>query len=293
MRTLPSLNALRVFEEVSRHRSFNRAADALHITQGAVSRQIRRLEDYLGILLFIRTPRGLSLTEAGAALSGELNQSFDRIEGILRALKVPDLHHHLRVLAPPTWATRWLSPRLPAFCRQHPRLRLSVTNQNIDEPPVEFDCRIRFGLDASMHGDSQLLATERHIAVAAPSLWRNGEAPSLRTAMRLHILHEGKRLGMWDDWQRATATSDVESAYDLEYSPLDQVIHTALAGGGLAVVDRAMIETELANGSLRPISPEEVLGPYGYWLDIPADKCGLSKVESFRAWLQQASAGLP
>ena len=90
----------------------------------------------------------------------------------------------------------------------------------------------------------------------------------------------------------STALSHTELAHagsGIEFSTLDQVIHTALAGGGLAVIDRQMIERELAAGSLLPITPVEVLGPYGYWLDIPADKRGLSKVQRFQDWLELMS----
>ena len=79
--------------------------------------------------------------------------------------------------------------------------------------------------------------------------------------------------------------TDVDASSGIEFSTLDQVIHTALAGGGLAVIDRQMIERELAAGSLLPITPVEVIGPYGYWLDIATDKCGLSKVQRFQDWL--------
>lgn len=287
MRSLPSLHALKVFEEVSRYPSFNRAAEALHLTQSAVSRQIRQLEDFLGVILFVRTPQGLSLTDAGRSLSGELNRAFADIEQAVHVLRIPGLHGRLRILAPPTWATRWLSPRLHGFCRLHPTLLLSVVNPVADQPPVDFDCRIRFDRGPATHGDSHLLRMERHLAVAAPALWHGGE---LEASARLHILHEGRRLSLWEAWQQAVGI-ELPDAGDLEFSTLDQVIHAACAGGGIAVVDRTMIERELRDGILRPLSPVEVVGPYGYWLDIPPDKRGLRKVDTFCAWLRQVAIG--
>ncbi|HIH0210041.1 TPA: LysR family transcriptional regulator, partial [Staphylococcus aureus] len=97
MRQLPALNMLRIFEEVARHRSFSQAAVGLNVTQGAVSRQIKQLEDYLGVALFIRTPQGLSLTEAGFALSPHLSDAFDHIERALQAVRVPNLRQRLRI----------------------------------------------------------------------------------------------------------------------------------------------------------------------------------------------------
>ncbi|MFJ2683627.1 LysR substrate-binding domain-containing protein [Pseudomonas sp. NPDC087342] len=285
MRQLPSLNMLRVFEEVARHRSFSQAALGLNVTQGAVSRQIKQLEDYLGVALFIRTPQGLSLTETGLALSPHLSDAFDHIERALQAVRVPNLRQRLRIVAPPTWATRWLSAHLRAFCQRYPDISLSVTHQTGHDNLAEIDCHIRFGLEADSHCSSQLLVMERHMAVASPELFINGQPPDLRQFPLLHILHDGRRLKVWENWLAAMGRDDIDAGQGLEFSTLDQVIHTALAGGGLAVIDRQMIEKELANGSLLPITPVEVVGPYGYWLDVANDKLGLSKVRLFTEWL--------
>jgi DNA-binding transcriptional LysR family regulator len=289
MRQLPSLNMLRVFEEVAHHASFSRAAESLNVTQGAVSRQIKQLEDYLGVALFTRTSRGLTLTDTGTGLSAQLGSAFDHIESALQAVRVPNLRQRLRILAPPTWATRWLSAHLRHFCQRYPDISLSVTNQSGTESVSEIDCHIRFGLSAASQGESRLLVMERHIAVASPELFENGQPPDLRSSPLLHILHEGKRLKVWENWLSAVGRDDIDASQGLEFSTLDQVIHTALAGGGLAVIDRQMIERELTNGSLLPITPVEVIGPYGYWLDIPAEKKGLSKVSLFCDWLSLVS----
>ncbi|MDF2397444.1 LysR family transcriptional regulator [Pseudomonas sp. 3MA1] len=289
MRQLPSLNMLRVFEEVAHHRSFSQAAVVLNVTQGAVSRQIKQLEDYLGVALFSRSPQGLTLTEAGTALAPQLGLAFNHIERALQALRVPNLRQRLRIVAPPTWATRWLSAQLRDFCQRYPDISLSVTQHNNHDSPAEVDCEIRFGLQAAAHCQSQLLVMERHIAVASPELFSAGRAPDLQRFALLHILHDGKRLPVWENWLAAMGRDDVDARAGLEFSTLDQVIHTALAGGGLAVIDRQMIEGELADGRLLPITPVEVIGPYGYWLDVPNGKQGLSKVQLFTQWLGRVS----
>ncbi|MHA6195858.1 LysR substrate-binding domain-containing protein [Pseudomonas wadenswilerensis] len=286
MRQLPPLTMLRVFEEVARHRSFSQAALDLNVTQGAVSRQIKQLEDHLGVALFVRTPKGLTLTEAGVTLSPQLAAAFDQIDRALQLVRVPNLRQRLRILAPPTWSTRWLSSHLRDFCRHYPDISLSISNQASHEHLAEIDCRIRFGLGPAEHWHSESLVMERHVAVASPELFVESVAPDLRAYPLLHILHDGKRLPVWENWLGATGRSDVDVASGLEFSTLDQVIHTALAGGGLAVIDRQMIERELREGSLLPIAPVEVLGPYGYWLDVAGDKEGLSKVRLFTGWLQ-------
>ena len=131
---------------------------------------------------------------------------------------------------------------------------------------------------------------ERHLAVAAPELFEHGRPPALGEHPLLHILHEGKHLQVWENWLEATGCDAVDPSQGLEFSTLDQVIHAALAGGGLAVIDRQMIEHELATGQLLPISPVEVEGPYGYWLDVPASSQGLSKVSVFCEWIEAQSA---
>ncbi|WP_425928316.1 LysR substrate-binding domain-containing protein [Pseudomonas sp. NyZ201] len=289
MRQLPPLNMLRVFEEVARHRSFSQAALGLNVTQGAVSRQIKQLEDHLGVALFVRTHLGLTLTEAGAALSPQLAAAFDQIDRALQSVRVPNLRQRLRILAPPTWGTRWLSPRLRDFCRRYPDISLSVSNQASHEHLAEIDCRIRFGLGPAEHWHSELLVMERHVAVASAELFVEGQPPDLNQHPLLHILHDGKRLRVWENWLTAMGREDVETNGGLEFTTLDQVIHTTLAGGGLAVIDRQMIERELQQGSLLPIAGVEVLGPYGYWLDVARDKQGLSKVGLFTEWLQKAT----
>lgn len=289
MRNLPPLTMLRVFEEVARHRSFNRAAESLNVTQGAVSRQIKQLEEYLGISLFLRTPRGLTLTEAGSALAPHLGEAFDQMERALQAVRVPNLRQRLRILAPPTWGTRWLSPRLRTFLQRYPDISLSVTSHQDGENAGELDCRIRFGLQQAANCHSELLVMERHIAVASPDLFDTGQPPELNAHPLLHILHEGRRLKVWENWLEAMGRTGVDASSGIEFSTLDQVIHTTLAGGGLAVIDRQMIERELLSGSLLPITPVEVIGPYGYWLDIASDKLGLSKVQRFQDWLNQTS----
>ncbi|MFD2644401.1 LysR substrate-binding domain-containing protein [Pseudomonas japonica] len=286
MRQLPPLTMLRVFEEVARHRSFSQAAVQLNVTQGAVSRQIKQLEDHLGVALFVRTHQGLTLTDAGLALSPQLGAAFDQIERALQAVRVPNLRQRLRILAPPTWATRWLSSHLRDFCRHYPEISLSITHQASHEHLAEIDCRIRFGLGPAEHWHSELLVMERHVAVASPELFVDGVAPDPRAYPLLHILHDGKRLPVWENWLGATGRDDVDVASGLEFSTLDQVIHTALAGGGVAVIDRQMIDRELHEGSLVPIAPLEVPGPYGYWLDVAGEKQGLSKVRLFTGWLQ-------
>ena len=118
MRSLPSLTALRVFETAAKQLSFTLAAKQLHVTQGAVSRQIKQLEGYLGVPLFVRLHHKLELTDAGSELVQKLDISFNLIETAVADIRDPNLRQKLNILVPPTLATRWLARRLSDF-RQH------------------------------------------------------------------------------------------------------------------------------------------------------------------------------
>ncbi|MBU9198057.1 LysR family transcriptional regulator [Burkholderia gladioli] len=289
MRRMPSLIALRFFEETARHLSFNRAATSLCVTQGAVSRQIRLLEDSVGARLFERDHKGVKLTAAGMLLLPFIEQAFDTIErGMLEITAVqPGRKRRLTVSVPPTFATQWFSPRLGTLFETLPEVDLSIRT----EPGDDCHCHIRFGRAARADMLSERLMMERHALVGAPryaglpldSLF--GRVPSL------HVLHEGKRLTLWADWCAQAGVPVARIGDGIEFSTLEQAIHAARKGAGLAVVDLGMIEEEIAEGSLVPLSPVEAIGPYGYWLDIAPERLDDEHVAAFVAWLRGQAAG--
>ncbi|CAB3803012.1 Glycine cleavage system transcriptional activator [Paraburkholderia caffeinitolerans] len=285
MRRLPSLIALRFFEEAAQHLSFNRAAKSLCVTQGAVSRQIRILEESLGEKLFERDHRGIRLTEAGAGLLPCVSAAFDMLEQGTRAFSSANARRRLVIALPPTFATQWFSARLPLLSATLPDVELSVRTSAV----ADCHCTIRFGRGALPGVCSELIAVERHTLVGAP--WLGGEPLEtlLRKWPRLHVLHEGERLSLWPDWLASAGLSGGHDDNDsgIEFSTLEQAIHAARKGAGLAIVDRNMITEELANGSLVPLSEVQVSGPYGYWLDIAREHAQLAQVRAFADWLRQ------
>src|SRR5580704_1399985 len=163
MRRLPSLIALRFFEETARHLSFNRAARVLCVTQGAVSRQIRLLEESLGVKLFERDHKGIRLTPAGVRLMPSVTEAFDVIERGTQQLTGSVERKRLIVSLPPTFATQWLSSRLAALAEQLADVDLSIRTQDSGE----CHCSVRFGREAAVHGYSELLMIERHALVGS------------------------------------------------------------------------------------------------------------------------------
>ncbi|WP_116140032.1 LysR substrate-binding domain-containing protein [Trinickia diaoshuihuensis] len=300
MRRLPSLSALRAFEEASRTLSFTKAAQNLHVTQGAISRQIRLLEDYLGTPLFMRHHHRLEITPAGKRLLPTLQAAFDSIAHTLDAIRSDPSNNLLSVNAAPTLATRWLTPRLRDFQTRFPELRISITNEYgpLHGGERNEDCQIRFGVEPLPGANSTLLMRERHVLVGAASAFAQtpGDEAALRDVLLRHpwlyILDIDRRLLVWEAWLDS-AKIDVEMARagELEFSTLDQVIHAAVAGLGIAVADRHMIEPELANGSLIQLSPIEVAGPAGYWLDVRSEVQDTQRVRHFSQWLIEHYAG--
>ena len=283
MRRLPSLIALRFFEETARHMSFNRAAAALCVTQGAVSRQIKILEDSLGAKLFERDHKGIRLTPAGAQLLPCVSNAFDTIESGTRQLASITGRKRLVLSVPPTFATQWFSPRLGSLGIELPDVELSVRTG----PSDDCHCNVRFGREALPEGPSELLMIERHTLVCAPKLASESLETLLERVPALHVLYNDTRLGLWPNWLAQAQLPARYAENGIEFSNLEQAIHAARKGVGLAVVDRNMITEELADGSLVRISDVEVEGPYGYWLDIGANHATLEHVQAFASWMRE------
>lgn len=288
MRSLPPLTALKVFETAGKHLSFTEAAKQLHVTQGAVSRQIKQLEDYLCVPLFIRSHHKMELTIAGARLLAKLELSFDLMEEAIVDIKGASHRHKLNICAPPTYATRWLAPRLKDFHQHYPELELALHNQHSEH--IIFDCVIRFGTGPRPRQHSDLLMQEQHAAICSPALLDKAQPFTLNSGNLLHNFHEGRRLPVWVNWlQAAGIERDLNNARNMEFSTLDQVINAVKNAAGYAIIDKNMIAQELAEGSLVAFSDVEVPGEFGYWLDTVNERQGLSKVQHFSQWLKKSN----
>lgn len=288
MSVSPSLTSLRAFTVVGQCLSFTEAAHRLGVTQSAVSRQIKQLESTLDIALFRRIGNSVALTEAGAVLHERLMVSFDLMDDAVREVRATVPRQTLKVLAPPTFAARWLARRLTSFQQRFPDLDLSLHMRADDN--VRFDCVVRFGAGPRERQTSTQLLIEQHVAVCAPELQADPER--LRRSCLLYVLDEARRLPTWDNWLAATRHDHRDLPENaMEFATLDMVIQAALTGAGLAVVDRNMIEAELQAGTLIQFDPVVVTGPIGYWLDISGERLSHSRVVHFARWLQQVAVG--
>ncbi|MCL1501144.1 LysR family transcriptional regulator AmpR [Xanthomonas nasturtii] len=257
------LNALRAFEAAARHQNLTRAADELCVSQAALSHQIKALEQRLGTSLFHRLPRGVALTDEGAALAPVLGDAFDRIAATLERFADGRYREVLSVGVVGTFATGWLLPRLAAFHAAHPgiELRLSTHNNRVDLAGEGLDLAIRFG-DGDWQGQVAEAVMEAPFApVCAPAMAR-----SLRTPDDLAQvpLLRSYRLDEWPRWFRAAGTTDVPARGAMFDSSLT-LASAAAAGAGVALLPLPMFREDLDAGRL--VCPFPITIDAGrYWL---------------------------
>jgi LysR family glycine cleavage system transcriptional activator len=288
MKRLPPLNALRAFATAARSGSFTKAGEAMHVTQGAISRQVKLLEDWLGVRLFVREHQSISLTPAGEELAHGLSQAFGLMEDAVAQVALAQPRQMLTINVPPTFATRWLAPRLSDFRLQCPHIDLSITTDRIVhlKEARHHDCLVVYDQQGWPQMRCERLMQEKHIMVCSPSLWSNHQPPSPRATTLLHILDGEKRLPVWEQWVVTHGLSDVNTKAGLNFSTLDQAINASVAGAGIVLVDQAMIVRELGEGLLRRMDEREADGPNGYWfMEVTSNPGQKTLVAAFRQWL--------
>jgi DNA-binding transcriptional LysR family regulator len=290
MKRLPPLNALKAFAVAAREGSFTHAGAVLHVTQGAVSRQIKQLETALGVPLFIRAHQAVELTPAGRELADTLNRLFGEMEVAVSRASGKHRQQMLTLNVPPTFATRWLAPRLSDFRARFAHIDLSITTDRISSmrEARALDCLIVFAEEAWPRTHSERVMQERHVMVSSPALWRAGKPPRLQGATLLHILDGGQRLPVWEQWIAQHGPQDLDPRPGLTFSTLDQAINAAIAGAGVVIVDEAMVVRELQSGELKRHDALAVEGPFAYWFVPPGRGAATpERVQDFKTWLME------
>lgn len=280
---LPPLNSLKVFEATARHLSMVNAGIELHITHGAVSRQIKQLESQLGVTLFIRRNRAIFLTHEGETLRQTCVQIMAQLSHTIAQITPHNAAQPLVVSCEPTLAMRWLIARLPSFQAQHPEIAVHLFTAGgavrFAEQGIDLAIRRNDFDMTNLHVET--LAAEQMGPVCTPELWdkHNG-------LQHMPRLHSRTRPHAWDAWLTQTATSlapDSEHWFEHFYLSL----HAASAGLGVAMASRHMIEQELSEGRL--------LAPLGF-IEDGSHYCLISskpfdadaRALCFLEWLQRA-----
>lgn len=288
-RRLPSLNALRAFEAAARHRSFARAAAELHVTPAAVSQMIKQLEQALKIALFKRG-KSLALSDAANAAMPLFSEAFDRLELAVNRLRGGNSSGPLVISTPPTFAARWLIPRLDDFHAQHPEveLRLLATRRVVDFNVEDVDLALRFGAGPFSGLHAEKLMSEAIVPVAAPAVAASIKKPSDLTLCTL--LHDESH--DWDpafpSWETFLASLRVDLNKPLRirhFGDANLVIQAAVAGLGVGLAWQSLVADELRAGRLVRLLDQSVATNNAYHLVVPINRLHLDKVTAFRAWI--------
>ncbi len=296
-RRLPPLNALRAFEAAARHLNFSRAADELAVTPGAVSQQIQNLEDYVGVSLFKRTPKGLLLTDAAQTALPALREAFDRLAEAASLLTAAVDGRRLTLTAPPSFAAKWLVPRLKRFEESYPQVDvwLSADMDIVDFAAGEIDLAIRYGAGRYPGLELQRLLTETVIPVASPSLIAEHPLERPEDLVKHTLLHDGspdadESCPDWSMWLAARGVRGVDGTRGPRFNQSSLVIEAAVGGRGVALAKRTLAQDDLDAGRLVVPIEAPTAVDFAYYLVHPKVKGRLPQVKAFIGWITSEAA---
>ena len=297
-RRLPPLNALRVFEAAARHLSFTKAAEELHVTQAAISHQVKLLEDVLGVTLFRRLNRRLVLTDAGQTYMPPLRDAFDQMAAATRRLAQSGDSGALRISTIQSFAAKFLMPRVPRFRAKHPdiELMISASTQLVDFRRDDVDIGIRLGRGEYPDLHVTKLMDDYIFPVCSPALLR-GPHP-LRSAEDLKhhtLLHDTaiaseEESPTWRNWLRHAGVSDVDGSRGPGFSDAAMAIQAAIAGQGVALGRPALVVEDLAAGHLVRPFEQQIKNRYSYYLVCAKTSADQPKQRAFRDWMLEEIA---
>ena len=291
-RRLPPLNALRAFEAAARHLNFSRAADELSVTPGAVSQQIQNLEDYVGAALFKRTPKGLLLTDAAQTALPALREAFDRLAEAASMLTAAVDGRRLTLTAAPSFAAKWLVPRLGKFEQAYPQVDvwLSAGIDLVDLNAGEVDVAIRYGAGRYPGMEVTRLMSETVIPVISPELNETNPLREPADLLRHTLLHDGSpdpddSCPDWTMWLAARGVKGVDGNRGPRFNQSSLVIEAAMNGRGVALAKRTLAQADLDAGRL--VAPMQIATAvdFAYYLVHPKAKGRLPQVKAFIGWI--------
>jgi len=292
-RRIPPLNPLRAFEVAARHLSFTHAADELCVTQGAVSRSVKALEDYLGEPLFERTGHGLALTERSEALALKISDGFLRIGEAADEFRGIQAEPVLTIRTYTSFLIGFLIPNLPDFQVRYPDIRVHLVSATDSTELARdvTDVRIRYGRGKWKNVESTMLFCDALRPLCSPALLDPDKRPYPIEELRNQtLLHQAMRRADWPAWLAMTDTPDLRPRSDLVFDELSIVYQAAMAGTGLVMAQKAYFQRELASGLLfEPFEP--VLNrDLGYYLTVPANRRDTPHVRTFKRWIIETLA---
>lgn len=291
---IPGTQTLMAFEAAARHGSFARAADELALTEGAISRQIAKLEAQLDIRLFLRTGNRVTLSEAGVHYADQVRDILARLERESRRVSAQPVDGGvLDIAVIPTFATRWLIPRLGDFARQHPELIVNLA-ERADPFLINgsgFDLAIHFDHPAWTGTAKVPLFSEALVPVCSPSLLKGPTKGSKRKGVPplagLPLLHKRSTPDAWQQFDAETGLLAGNSAAGSHFDLYSMIIAAATAGLGVGLVPACYVAQELARGDLVAPWPADSQLAKTYAVLVPDERRDTARVTCFVDWLAE------
>jgi LysR family transcriptional regulator, glycine cleavage system transcriptional activator len=293
VKTLPPLGSLRAFEAVARRLSFSRAAEELHVTPGAVSQQIRSLEELLGESLFVRTKRSVALTEMATRMLPDIQAGLEALSRATSSKPTASAVRTLSISVAPSFASKWLLPRLADFSGRHPDidLRISATVALADFRRDKVDLAIRLGRGSYPDLHAEPLFGETLAPLCSPELLKAKGRLKRPDDLRKHrLLHDTSIPGeserpAWERWLNLAGAKHVSADRGTRFSLAELALQAAIDGAGVVLGRMVLAEGDLAAGRL--IRPFNVILPLdvSYFLVMPRGSARRQEIQCFRDWL--------
>ena len=284
---LPSITALAAFESAARHLNFRRAADELHLTQGAVSQQVRQLEEQLGVALFARVRQRVLLTSPGARYLEEVRRILGDLGELTRQTMATGDKEILNLASVPTFAVKWLIPRLPGFLAAHPEVNVNLVSRSapFDFAREPFDAAIHYGEPTWPGAVATPPMPEDMIPVASK---RYRQALKLRTPADLEratLLQQFTRPQAWQDWFRHVEADPPNAFRGPRFDSFAMILEAVLADMGAALLPRFLVAPDIALGRIVQLSRSGLPSTRGYHFVCPEARRDAPAVAACRAWL--------
>ena len=294
-RKIPMLQALNCFEAAARHQSYTHASRELSLTQSAVSRQIASLESFLGVQLFQRTRHGVVLTSAGASYARQIAARLDGLERDTLDAMARQGGGALQLASVPTFATRWLMPRLAGLAARQPEIvvHIDAYTKPFMFADTEYDGALYAGTPEQLGRwpgtRATLLMHEEIVPVASPRLLAARSVWQPQDLLELTLLQQSTRPGAWRQWFEAMQVEG-EARYGARYELFSMLAMAAVQGQGVVLLPRMLVEAELARGELQIVCERPLRGQRAYYLITPEAAHEKTALQQFRSWLQGAAA---
>ena len=286
-RRLPPLNSLKCFEAAGRLLSFTGAANELNVTQAAISHQIKVIEEFLGVSLFDRYPRRLALTEQGKALLPEVIEAFDRVSTAIGALSKEQYSSMISVRLAPSFAAKWLSPRLKYFWLQYPEIDLCLFHAHaaVDFEREEIDIAVTYGKGDWPGVVADKLLSLDFFPVCSPAFLQNDKPLTCIDNLRYYTLLHDANYECWRDWLALAGTTGIQADKGTIIDDTNVLIQAAIDGQGIALGSTTFVEDHLESGKL--VKPFDVTleNEFSYYVVCPQSHLKNPAVLAFKQWL--------